>query len=61
MLASMLATHASPLADLIILDILGKLYSHGRGIGGNCRTCRRYFRVPMPVLSAVRGPDRVKA
>jgi hypothetical protein len=26
----------SPAADLVALDTLGKLYAHGRGIGGRC-------------------------
>ena len=48
---------ASPAADLIVLDTLGKLYAHGHGINGYCRTCRRYFCVPMPLLIAARGAD----
>jgi hypothetical protein len=48
---------ASPAADLIVLDTLGKLYAHGHGLNGYCRSCRRYFRVPMPVLIATRGAD----
>jgi hypothetical protein len=47
----------SPAADLIVLDTLGKLYAHGHGINGYCRPCRRFFRVPMPVLIAARGAD----
>jgi hypothetical protein len=27
----------SPLADLIILDTLGKINAHGHGLGGHCR------------------------
>jgi hypothetical protein len=41
----------------IVLDTLAKLYAHGHGINGYCCTCRRYFRVPIPVLIAVRGAD----
>ena len=48
---------ASPAADLIVLDTIGKLYAHGHGINGYCRTCRRYFRVPMSVLVTGRGAD----
>jgi hypothetical protein len=48
---------ASPAADLIVLDTLGKLYAHGHGLTGYCRPCRRYFRVPMPLLIAARGGD----
>jgi hypothetical protein len=47
----------SPAADQIVLDTLGKLYSHGHGLTGYCRPCRRFFRVPMPVLIAARGAD----
>jgi hypothetical protein len=48
---------ASPAADLIVLDTLGKLYAHGHGITGHCRSCQRYFRAPMPVLIGLRGAD----
>jgi hypothetical protein len=33
----------SPVADLDVLDTIGKLYAHGHGLNGYCRTCRRYF------------------
>jgi hypothetical protein len=45
---------ASPAADLIVLDTLGKLYSHGHGITG---PCRRYFAVPIPILISARGAE----
>jgi hypothetical protein len=47
----------SPLADMIVLDTLGKLYARGHGVGGHCRACRRLFSV---VCSADRvlAPDR---
>jgi hypothetical protein len=48
---------ASPAADLIVLDTLGKLYAHGYGLNGYCRPCRRFFHVPMPSLIAARGAD----
>jgi hypothetical protein len=48
----------SPEADLIVLDTLGKFRTHGHGLSsGHCRICRRYFKVPMPVLIAERGVD----
>ena len=47
----------SPAADLVVLGTIGKLYAHGHGLSGYCRPCRRYFRVPMPVLIAARGAD----
>jgi hypothetical protein len=51
------AAMASPAADLIVLDTLGKLHARGYGISGYCCPCRRYFRVPMPVLIAARSAD----
>jgi hypothetical protein len=48
---------ASPLADLIILDTLGKLADHGHGIGGYCLDCRRLFTVSMTLLLLERGRD----
>jgi hypothetical protein len=33
----------SPLADLILLDTLGKRAGHGYAIGGYCLDCRRLF------------------
>ena len=48
---------ASPAADLIVLDTLGKLYAHGHGLNGYCRPCRRFFLVPTLVLVAARGAD----
>ena len=47
----------SPLADLIVLDTLGKLYAHGHGIGGYCLDCRRLFAVSLTVLMLERGRD----
>jgi hypothetical protein len=47
----------SPAADLIVLDTIGKLHAHGHGLNGYCRPCRRFFKVPMPVLIAARGAD----
>jgi hypothetical protein len=47
----------SPLADLIVLDTLGKLADHGHGIGGYCLACRRRFAVSMTVLMLERGRD----
>jgi hypothetical protein len=44
-------------ADTIVLDTIGKLYAHGHGLSGYCRSCRRYFGGPMPVLIAARGGD----
>jgi hypothetical protein len=44
-------------ADTIVLDTIGKLYAHGHGLTGYCRPCRRFFRLPMPVLIAARGAD----
>jgi hypothetical protein len=49
---------ASPAADLIVLDTLGKLHAHGHGLGGIARVCRLLFRVPMPAIIAARGTDR---
>jgi hypothetical protein len=48
---------ATPLADLIILDTLGKLEAHGHGIGGYCLACQRLFDVSMTVLMLERGRD----
>jgi hypothetical protein len=48
---------ASPAADLIVLDTIGKLFAHGHGLSGYCRPCQRFFHVPMPVLVVVRGAD----
>jgi hypothetical protein len=48
---------ASPNADPIVLDALGKLLAHGHGLSGCCRRRRHYFDVPMPALIAVRGAD----
>jgi hypothetical protein len=48
---------ASPAADLIVRDTLGKLHAHGHGLSGYCRPCRRFFLVTMPVLIAARGAD----
>ena len=45
----------SPLADLIVLDTLGKLADHGYGIGGYCLPCRRLFNVSLTVLMLERG------
>jgi hypothetical protein len=45
---------ASPNADLIVL---GKLASHGYGIGGYCLDCRRLFNVSLTVLILERGHD----
>jgi hypothetical protein len=44
---------ASPAADLIALDTPGKLAAHGHGLSGHCRSCRRYFAVPVPCRSRV--------
>jgi hypothetical protein len=38
------------------LIALGKLYANGHGMGEYCLVCQRYFCVPMPVLTAARGP-----
>ena len=45
----------SPLAGLIDLDTLGKLYAHG--MGGYCLTCQRVFAVSLPALIKERGGD----
>jgi hypothetical protein len=45
----------SPLADLIVLDTLGKLRAHGHGIGGYCLVCQRIFDVSR---RAPREPER---
>jgi hypothetical protein len=42
----------SPLADLIVLDTLGKLADHGY-----CLACRRLFGVSLTVLILERGRD----
>ena len=47
----------STVADLIVLDTLGKLQAHGHGLSGYCRPCRRHFDVPILVLIAARGTD----
>jgi hypothetical protein len=47
----------SPLADLIVLDTLGKLHAHGYGVGGYCLDCRRLFAVSLTVLILERGRD----
>jgi hypothetical protein len=47
----------SAVAELIVLDTLGKLYARGHGLSGYCRGYRRFFDVPMPALIAARGPD----
>ena len=45
---------ASPNVDLIVL---GRLASHGYGIGGYCLDCRRLFKVSLAVLILERGHD----
>jgi hypothetical protein len=47
----------SPAADLVVLDAIGKLYAHGHGLNGYCRTCRRYFGASMPAPIAMRGAN----
>jgi hypothetical protein len=47
----------SPVADLIVLDTLGKLEAHGHGIGGYYLASRRLFAVSMTVLMLERGRD----
>jgi hypothetical protein len=47
----------SPLADLIVLDTLGKLAGYGYGVGGYCLDCRRLFAVSLAVLMLERGRD----
>jgi hypothetical protein len=37
---------ASLAADLIVLDTLGKLYTRGHGLNGDCRPCPRTFSAP---------------
>jgi hypothetical protein len=37
----------SPLADLIVLDTLGKLAEHGYSVGGYCLDCRRLSEKPV--------------
>jgi hypothetical protein len=46
-----------PVADLVVLDTLGKLHARGHGLTGYCRSCRRYFAVPLPTLIAARGAN----
>jgi hypothetical protein len=53
------AAMASPAADLLVLDTLGKLHPHGHGLNRYCRPCRRFFLVSMPVLIAARGRGNV--
>jgi hypothetical protein len=47
----------SPAADLVVLDTIGKLYAHGHGLNGYCRTCRRYFGASMSAPIAMRGAN----
>jgi hypothetical protein len=45
-------------ADQIVIDTLGKLCTHGHGMGGCCLTCQRVFAVSLPALIKERGGDR---
>jgi hypothetical protein len=44
-------------ADLVVLDTLANLHAHGHGLNGYCRSCGRFYNVPMATLIAVRGAD----
>ena len=46
----------SPIADLIVLDTLGKLYAHAHGLSGYCRSLPALLpRLHMPLLIVACG------
>jgi hypothetical protein len=42
-------------ADLVVLDTLGKLYAHGHGLIGYCRTHQLTYASMLDVDSSERG------
>jgi hypothetical protein len=43
--------------DMIVIDTLGKLATHGHGLSGYCQICRQHFSVSIAAMIMQRGAD----